>query len=456
MLKSFGKVLLADDDEFVLLSLKVLLEQYKIEVVSTSSPERITALLEKENVQAVLLDMNFRAGDTSSTQGLFWLGNILEVNKDLPVIPLTAYGDISLAVEAMKRGAYDFVTKPWENEKLIVTVKNAITLYQEKQKVNLLKAQQKILTDSKRQEQELIGTSSAIQQIKNKIKKVAPTETNVLVTGENGTGKEVMAREIHRLSKRNDKVFISVDVGSLSESIFESELFGHKKGAFTDAKEDRIGRIEAANGGTLFLDEIGNLPLSLQTKLLTVLEHKIITRLGSNQPTAVDVRIISATNSHLQELVKAGKFREDLYYRINTVEISIPSLTDRQEDISILAKHFLVKNAQHYQKEDRYIPDEVMAALQKYRWPGNVRELQHAVERAIILSENPALSLEDFGITRHLQSGELIFDHLNLEKLEAWAIRKAISKHKGNISNAAQELGLSRGAMYRRMERYAI
>lgn len=456
MVKSPGKVLLADDDEFVLLSLKVLLEQHKIEVVSTSNPERIMTLLEKENVQTVILDMNFRAGDTSSTQGLFWLGRILEFNKDLPVIPLTAYGDISLAVEAMKRGAHDFITKPWENEKLLVTVKNAISLYEEKQKVKLLTAQQKILTTNTQQQQSLIGSSPALAQIKSKIEKIAPTDTSVLISGDNGTGKEVIAREIHRLSRRNGHVFISVDVGSLSESIFESELFGHKKGAFTDAKEDRMGRIEAAHGGTLFLDEIGNLPLPLQAKLLTVLQHKIITRLGTNQPIAIDVRIICATNSHLQELVKEGKFREDLYYRINTVEIGIPPLAERQEDIPLLVKHFLTKNAQHYQKEDRYIPDEVMTALQKYRWPGNVRELQHAVERAVILSENQALSLEDFGISRHLQSGELIFDHLNLEKLEAWAIRKAIAKHKGNISHAAQELGLSRGAMYRRMERYAI
>lgn len=453
--KSLGKVLLADDDEFVLLSLKVLLEQHKVEVVSTSNPERIVALLEKENVQAVILDMNFRAGDTSSTQGLFWLGRILEFNKDLPVIPLTAYGDISLAVEAMKRGAHDFITKPWENEKLLITIKNAIDLYEEKQQVKLLKVQQKILTGDVYQ-QSLIGTSSAMTEIKNKIEKVAPTDTSILISGDNGTGKEVIAREIHRRSKRNGNVFISVDVGALSESIFESELFGHKKGAFTDAKEDRIGRIEAAHGGTLFLDEIGNLPLSLQTKLLTVLQHKVITRLGTNHPVAVDVRIICATNSHLQELVKEGKFREDLFYRINTVEIGIPPLAERQEDIALLVQHFLNKHARHYQKEDRHVPDEVMLALQKYRWPGNVRELQHAVERAVILSENAALSLEDFGISKHLQSGELIFDELNLEKLEAWAIRKAIAKHKGNISHAAQELGLSRGAMYRRMERYAI
>lgn len=454
--KNSEKVLLADDDELVLLSLKVLLEQHHIDVVSTSNPERIPALLERANIQAVLLDMNYRPGDASGTQGLFWLSKIKETNPDLPVIPLTAYGDISLAVQAIKNGAHDFITKPWQNEKLLATVRSALALFREKQKVKQLTSQQKFINASLNKHQELLGESETIKTIRKKIDKVAPTDTAVLILGANGTGKEIVAREIHQLSNRADQIFISVDVGSLSENLFESELFGHKKGAFTDAKEDRIGRIEAANGGTLFLDEIGNLPLSLQTKLLTVLQNKIITRLGTNQPIEIDVRFICATNSNLKELVQEGKFREDLYYRINTVEFFIPSLFERPDDIPQLAHHFLKKFKSHYQKHDRVIPEEVMQALQKYRWPGNVRELQHAVERAVILSEQQQLTLEDFGIARHQQSGELIFDHLNLEKLEAWAIRKAVEKHKGNISHAAQELGLSRGAMYRRMERYGV
>ena len=454
--KNPEKVLLADDDELVLLSLKVLLEQHQIEIVSTSNPERIPALLERENIQAVLLDMNYRPGDASGTQGLFWLSKIKELKADLPVIALTAYGDISLAVQAIKNGAHDFITKPWQNEKLLATVRSALALFREKQKVKQLTSQQKIINATLNKHEDLLGESDPIKTIRKKISKIAPTDTAVLIQGANGTGKEIVAREIHRLSDRSDQIFITVDVGSLSENLFESELFGHKKGAFTDAKEDRIGRIEAANGGTLFLDEIGNLPLSLQTKLLTVLQNKIVTRLGTNNPIEINVRFICATNSNLKELVQEGKFREDLYYRINTVEIFIPALFERPGDIPQLAQHFLKKFKSHYQKQDRIIPEEVMHALQKYRWPGNVRELQHAVERAVILSEQQHLTLEDFGIARHQQSGELIFDHLNLEKLEAWAIRKAVEKHKGNISHAAQELGLSRGAMYRRMERYGV
>jgi DNA-binding NtrC family response regulator len=453
--KNSFKVLLADDDELVLLSLKVLLEQHQIEVVSTSNPERIPSLLEKELIHAVLLDMNYRPGDASGTQGLFWLNRIKELSPDLPVIPLTAYGDITLAVEAIKNGAHDFITKPWQNEKLVATVKSATALFREKQKVKQLTTQQKFINSTLNKHHELLGESEGIQSIRKKINKVAPTDTTVLILGANGTGKEIVAREIHRLSDRADQIFISVDVGSLSDTLFESELFGHKKGAFTDAKEDRVGRIEAANGGTLFLDEIGNLPMALQAKLLTVLQNKVITRLGTNNPVDIDVRVICATNSNLKQLVQEGKFREDLYYRINTVEISVPALFERSEDIDPLVQHFLKKFKSHYQKQDRLISQEVMLALQKYRWPGNVRELQHAVERAVILSEQQQLTLEDFGIARH-ESGELTFDDLNLEKLEAWAIKKALDKHKGNVSHAALELGLSRGAMYRRMELYGI
>jgi two-component system response regulator HydG len=453
--KNSYKVLLADDDDMVLLSLRVLLEQHQIEVVSTSNPERIPAILEKELIQTVLLDMNYRPGDASGTQGLFWLNRIKELNPDLPVIPLTAYGDIALAVETIKNGAHDFITKPWQNEKLLATVKSAMALFREKQKVKQLTTQQKFINSTLHKHQEFLGDSAGMQSIRKKINKVAPTDTAILILGANGTGKEIVAREIHRLSDRGDQIFISVDVGSLSDTLFESELFGHKKGSFTDAKEDRIGRIEAASGGTLFLDEIGNLPLPLQAKLLTVLQNKVITRLGTNQPIDVNVRIICATNSNLKQLVQEGKFREDLYYRINTVEIHVPALFERAEDIEPLVHHFLKKFKTHYQKSDRTISREVMLALQKYRWPGNVRELQHAVERAVILSEHQQLSLEDFGIARH-ESGELTFDDLNLEKLEAWAIKKALDKHKGNVSHAALELGLSRGAMYRRMELYGI
>jgi two-component system response regulator HydG len=451
MARSAGKILIVDDDEFVLLSLKLLLEQNSFEVITLESPERIPSILEKEKIELVLLDMNFREGDTASTQGLFWLKKIHELNNNIPVVLVTAYGEIPLAVNAMKQGAYDFVTKPWDNAQLIATIKNALILYHEKSKNE---SRQNFISDQT--QDSLIGNSASINKILRVIDKVAVTETAVLVLGENGTGKEVIARTIHRQSSRASNAFISIDLGSLSESIFESELFGHKKGAFTDAKEDRIGRIEAAEGGTLFLDEIGNVSLPLQAKLLTVLQNKTITRLGSNHPVPVNLRLICATNSNLKKLVQEGKFREDLYYRINTVEIRVPSLFERLEDLPLLVDYFLKKFKTKYNKSDREIPDGVMSTLQKYRWPGNIRELQHAIERAVLLSEKTTLTLEDFGVIRNENSGDLIFDQLNLEKLENWAVKKAIDKHKGNVSQAAQELGLSRGAMYRRMEKYGI
>jgi two-component system response regulator HydG len=455
MARTTTKILIADDDEFVLLSLKMLLEQAGFEIVSTSTAERIPSILEKEVVETVLLDMNFRQGDTSSTQGLFWLKKIHEIDINIPVILITAFGEIPLAVEAMKQGAYDFVTKPWNNEKLMTVITNSLALYRERSKNKTGIRNSESFAGTKTNDL-LIGDSDGIAQIKKLIDKVAATETAILILGDNGTGKEVIARSIHQRSSRSSRVFISVDVGSLSESIFESELFGHKKGAFTDAKEDRVGRMEAAEGGTLFLDEIGNLPLSLQAKLLTVLQNKTITKLGTNHPIPVNVRFICATNSKLKTLVQEGKFREDLYYRINTVEINVPPLCERQEDLPMLTDYFLKKFKTKYEKEDRTIPDAVMATLQKHRWPGNVRELQHAIERAIILSENRQLTLADFGVIRNENSGDLVFDQLNLEKLERWAIKKAIDKHKGNVSHAALELGLSRGAMYRRMEKYGV
>lgn len=452
-----SKILVADDDAHVLLSLRMLLQQNDFDVLTTSSPERIPAILQQEAIEAVLLDMNFRQGDTSSTQGLFWLKKVLEINSNLPVVIITAYGEIPLAVDAMRHGAFDFVTKPWDNAKLLATVKNAAVSFHKKSKLNQLTSQQQIINRTLDQNYDsLIGRSKRMEEIKKTIEKIAHTDTSVLILGENGTGKEVIAREIHRKSNRSSKVFISVDVGSLSENIFESELFGHKKGAFTDAKEDRIGRFEAAEGGTIFLDEIGNLSLALQAKLLTVLQTKIVTRLGTNIPISVNARVICATNSDLKKLVKEGKFREDLYYRINTVEFVVPSLFERIDDLTDLSQHFLKKFKSKYGKDHLEISDELLESLKKYRWPGNIRELQHSVERAVILSETDRLTLDDFGITRNENSGDLIFDHLNLEKLEHWAIKKALEKHKGNVSHAADELGLSRGALYRRMEKYGL
>jgi len=457
MAKVPGNILLVDDDEFVLLSIKLLLEQHYTSVKTTNNPERIPSLFDKESIDVVVLDMNFRHGDTTGNQGRFWLKKILSLSPETQIILVTAYADINVAVESIKEGALDFIVKPWQNEKLLSTVKTAYLMSQEKRKVKQLKSQQKSLVSALDQRYEpLIGESSSMTSIKKVIEKIAPTEANVLILGQNGTGKEVIAREIHRHSSRSEGIFMTVDVGSLSGSLFESELFGHKKGSFTDAKEDRIGRFEAAAGGTLLLDEIGNLSLPLQAKLLTILQHKQVIRLGTNTPIDLDVRILCATNCDLPALAKEGKFREDLLYRINTVEITLPPLHDRIDDIPLIAEHFLHRFSQKYQKSHLKLSDKTIAYLQKYHWPGNIRELQHALERAVIMSEGKELEPEDFGSMQKQSGNDLTLDDFNLEKLEAWAIRKAIAKHGGNISHAAEELGLSRGALYRRIETYGI
>jgi DNA-binding NtrC family response regulator len=456
-MKSSGNILLVDDDEFVLLSIKLLLEPHFSLVKTINNPERIPALFDREQFDVVVLDMNFRQGDTTGNQGLFWLKKILSFNPDTQIILLTAYADIHNAVESIKEGALDFIVKPWQNDKLLSTVKTANVVSQEKKKVKQLTSQQKSLVSALDQRYEpLLGTSDHILAIRKTIEKVAPTEAEVLILGQNGTGKEVIAREIHRHSKRADGIFLAVDVGALTESLFESELFGHRKGAFTDAKEDRIGRFEAAAGGTLLLDEIGNLSLALQAKLLTVLQNRRIVRVGTNEPINVDVRIICATNSNLENMVREGKFREDLLYRINTVEITVPPLFERPQDIPLIAEHFLARFSKKYHKPHLKISKDAIVFLQKYPWPGNVRELQHAVERAVIMCEGEELQHRDFGSLEKQTAGDFMFDHLNLGKLEEWAVRKALAKHGGNVSQAAEELGLSRGALYRRMEMYGI
>lgn len=452
-----GRILLADDDEYVLLSLKLLLEPHFHSVVTIDNPERIPALLEREQFDVVVLDMNFRQGDTTGNQGLFWLKKILSLSPDTQIILLTAYADIHVAVESIKEGALDFIVKPWQNEKLLITVKTANVLSQEKRKVKQLKSQQRSLVSAlDRRYEPLIGESEPIRQIRKTIEKVGPTEAEVLILGANGTGKEVIAREIHNHSKRAGGVFMVVDLGSLTETLFESEMFGHRKGAFTDAKEDRIGRFEAAAGGTLLLDEIGNLSLSLQSKLLTVLQHKKIVRQGTNESIDVDVRILCATNGNLEAMVREGRFREDLLYRINTVEINVPPLFERVEDIPLIADHFLKRLTQKYHKPTLTISKEATKYLQKYPWPGNIRELQHALERAVIMCDTSELQPSDFGSLEKQIAGEFMFENLNLQKLEAWAVRKALAKYGGNVSQAAEELGISRGALYRRMELYGI
>jgi DNA-binding NtrC family response regulator len=457
MAKSNAKILIADDDEMVLLSIKLLLEQKYTEIHTTNDPKRIPSLARQINFDVALLDMNFRQGDTSSTEGLFLLRHLVENHPETQVILMTAFGEIQLAVEAIKEGAMDFIVKPWENEKLQTTIANAVSLSTEKRKVRQLQSKQRTITaavDS--QYPAIIGNATPMREILQMVDKISGTDADILILGENGTGKEVIARNIHRKSNRADEVFISVDLGALSELLFESELFGHKKGAFTDAKEDRVGRIEAANGGTLFLDEIGNLSLPLQSKLLTFLQSRQITRVGTNNPIDVDVRIICATNCNLQKLVKQNQFREDLLYRINTVEITIPPLRERSDDILLLSNHYLKSYSKKYQKNISPIDNTLESHLQKHNWPGNVRELQHAIERAVIMNESGALTINDFQFLSSDNNKNPSFDNYNLEAVEAWAIKNAIKKHHGNISHAAKELGLSRGSLYRRMQRYGI
>ena len=451
-----SNVLIVDDDELVSLSIKLLLDPHFQKVVSCRTPERIPAMLRSEAIDVLLLDMNFRPGETSGSEGLFWLRKVLNDAADVQVVLMTAYADIQVAIDALKEGALDFIVKPWQNEKLLATVRTAALVNQEKRKVRQLRYQRKgILAAFDKQYEPLRGEAESIREIKKTIAKVAPTDAAVLILGENGTGKEVIAREIHRQSLRHDEVFMSVDLGALSDTLFESELFGHRKGAFTDAREDRIGRFEAAAGGTLFLDEIGNVPLHLQAKLLTAIQQKSIVRLGTNEPIPVDVRIICATNTDLRKMATQGAFREDLLYRINTVEINVPPLRDRTEDVADLAEYFLERFNSKYYKRLMFHPD-IFDELKKYRWPGNIRELQHAVERAVIMAEKDMLDASDFSVLRKSDDADFTFEQLNLEKLEAWAVRKAIAKHHGNISHAADELGISRGAIYRRIEKFGI
>jgi two-component system response regulator HydG len=453
-----GKILVVDDDEDILLAARLFLKQHFESVHTEKSPNKISTLLQNENYDVILLDMNFARDMTSGREGFFWLNKILEIDPSAVVILITAYGDVEMAVKAIKAGATEFILKPWQNEKLLATISAAINLRQSRTEVDNLRSRQlQLSADLDQPFKNFIGVSSAMFTVFSTIEKVAKTEANVLILGENGTGKELVARELHRQSLRANEVFITVDMGAITDTLFESELFGHTKGAFTDAKEDRAGRFEIATGGTLFLDEIGNLPLPLQAKLLTVLQNREVTRLGSNKPHPIDIRLICATNRPIYEMVEKKEFRQDLLYRINTVEIPLPPLRDRQEDIPLLIDHFL----QIYCKKYRVPPKRVNAAtinkLQKYHWPGNVRELQHAIERAVIMTDSTVLNPADIFLPdREIKEQGIIFENYNLEEAEKMLIRKAISKHGGNISKAAYELGLTRTSLYRRMEKYGI
>jgi DNA-binding NtrC family response regulator len=451
-----GKILMVDDDEDVLLAAKMLLKKYNFHVIIEKNPNKIPFLLNNDTYDVILLDMNFSKDTTSGKEGFEWLAQIKERDPDAVVIMITAFGDVEMAVRALKEGATDFILKPWQNEKLIATISTAIKLKKSYNEVDKLRKAKQMLEEQISQPfKDIIGQSQAINEVFSLIDKVAKTDANILILGENGTGKELVARAIHQKSLRKDNSFVAVDMGAITETLFESELFGHKKGAFTDAREDRPGRFELANGGTLFLDEIGNLSLSLQSKLLSVLQARQITRVGSNTPIDVDIRLICATNMPLAQMVKDGRFRQDLLYRINTVELHIPPLCERVDDIPMLANHFLNYYSKKYRKEVLSIAPEALTKLKKYAWPGNVRELQHAIERAVIMADSPTLQESDFLFSRKGNDAPSL-DTLNLDEVEKAAVIKAIQLHNGNISKAAEELGLTRASLYRRMEKYGV
>jgi len=451
-----GKILMIDDDEDVLLAAKMLLKKQGHHIIIEKNPKKIPFLLNNDTYDVILLDMNFSKDITSGKEGFYWLEQIMTHDPSSVVIMITAFGDVEMAVRALKAGATDFILKPWQNEKLIATISTAIRLKNSYNEVDKLKKAKEMLEEQiSKPFAEIIGQSKAIQDVFTLTDKVAKTDANVLILGENGTGKELIARAIHQRSLRQNNSFVSVDMGAITETLFESELFGHKKGAFTDAREDRPGRFELANGGTLFLDEIGNLSLSLQGKLLSALQSRVVTRVGSNQALPVDIRLICATNMPLQKMVQEGTFRQDLLYRINTVEIHVPSLYERIEDIPALAQHYLNYYAKKYHKLVTHITPDAVDKLKRYAWPGNIRELQHAIERAVIMTDSATLQESDFLLSRALSVGSPS-NTLNLDEVEKSAIAKALQMHNGNISKAADELGLTRASLYRRMEKYGL
>ncbi len=454
-MKQNGTILILDDEEDILFSLKMLLKPVFSRVFAEQNPQHLPRLLQQYEPDAVLLDLNFNKNDSTGQVGLEWLAKIKELRPKTQVIIITAHGEVEIVVSAMKIGASDFIEKPWRNEKLLEVVKSAVGSRQFDDRREEIPAR----NESGRQGTgfDFLGESAAMREVFKTIDKVAGTDANVLITGENGTGKELTARELYQKSARPDKPFVQVDLGTISESLFESELFGHVKGAFTDAKEDHVGKFEAANGGTLFLDEIGNLSLGLQSKLLTALQTRKIVRVGSTKEIPVDFRLICATNFDLPKMVAEKTFRQDLLYRINTIEIKMPPLRERLGDIRLIAKHYLLLYVKKYGKPRMDFERETLEKLEKYAWPGNVRELRHAVERAVILTESANLQPEDFSLQPG-SGGKVVFppDNMNLEEIERTLVQKAVELHQGNISKAAESLGLTRAALYRRLEKFGL
>ena len=447
-----GTILIVDDNENILVTLNQLLKKEFEQIITTKKPDQIVDLMNSNQIDVILLDMNFKAGVNTGNEGFFWFKEVKRIDSDAIIVFITAYGDIDIAVRAMKEGADDFITKPWDTDKLVSTLHNLVELSQSKRKVQRLKILQKEVDDMFPL---IIGESQPIKMVRETIAKIARTDATILVQGENGSGKALIAYEIHRQSTRKDEPFIHVDLGSLNENLFESELFGHVKGAFTDAKDDRIGRFEAASEGTLFLDEIGNLSLMLQQKLLAAVQNRTISRVGSNKVIKVNVRLICATNRNLVQLVKDGLFREDLYYRINLIQIESPPLRVRGSDIILLANCFLKEFAVKYKKRELKYTDQTLKRMQQYSWPGNIRELRHTIERAVLLSNGVDIRPEDLFAQKSEEIQEFQASN-KLDDVERNTIIKVINLHKGNLTKAAEELGISRSTLYLKVEKYGI
>lgn len=443
-----GKLLIVDDNPNILSAVKMLTENYFEKVITLDSPKSLVSTIQTESPDVILLDMNFHAGINTGNEGIFWLNEVNNKFPKIKVVLFTAYADIDLAVRAMKDGAYDFIVKPWNNEKLIETLLNAYNEGKTK-----TKSSNNNVTDKR--SSMFWGNSPEMLRIKNIVERVAATDANIMITGENGTGKEVLAREIHRLSSRCNNEMISLDMGAIPETLFESELFGHKKGAFTDAHSDRMGKMETANNSTLFMDEIGNMPLHLQAKLLTALQNRNITRLGTNSPINIDIRLITATNRNLFEMAEKAEFRQDLLFRINTIHINIPPLRNRKEDIIPLAEMFLKRYSEKYKKDNISISKSAEDRLMNHRWDGNIRELQHTIEKAVIMCDDNVINPEHLGLYQSVSSSS--YDNgSTLEDVERRTIAEAINSNNGNLSLVAQKLGITRQTLYNKIKRYGL
>ncbi len=452
---AFPKVLIADDQPHILEALRLLLKSEGFQTETANSPVAVLNAINSRDFDAVLMDLNYARDTTSGQEGLDLLSRLQAIDTSLPIIVMTAWGSVELAVEAMRRGARDFVQKPWENDRLISILRNQIELGQALRKGQRLEAENQILRSENQALPKLIAESAAMKPILQIISRVGPSDANVLITGENGTGKGVVAQALHAVSNRSSKPLVTVNAGGLSEGVFESELFGHVKGAFTDAKTERVGRFELADGGTLFLDEIANVPMNLQSKLLRVLETGEFERVGSSRTRKADVRIISATNADLNEEVAANRFRQDLLFRLNTIEIRLPALRNRREDIPLLTAHFLRQHSQRYRKKIVGVDDSAMQELLHHSWPGNVRELDHSLERAVLMAQGNTIKSADLGLRAGREAAPRLED-MSLEDVECLLIKKALARYEGNVSRAAEALGLSRSALYRRLQRYQL